>query len=93
MRVVRWTKIGWCPIVTFLMAVTLSGCGLTIQQKAALDHFASATQDFSTTAQTEFQRSRHDVIKMNRVRFELGDTRVKPTELDQLLTRARVETR
>lgn len=93
MRLILWAKIGWRPIVTLLLAVTLSGCGLTIQQKAAVDRFASATQDFSTTAQTEFQQSRQDVIKMNRVRFELGDTRVKPTELDQLLTRARVETR
>ena len=55
MRLILWTKTGWRPIVTLLMVVTLSGCGLTIQQKAALDRFASATQEFSTTAQTEFQ--------------------------------------
>ncbi len=69
------------------------GCGLTVQQKAAFDHFASSTQDFSTAAQTEFQKSRQDVIEMNRFRFELGDTRVKATELDQLLTRDRAEAR
>lgn len=80
-------------IAGLVMAAGLSGCGLTVPQKAALDHFASATHDFSTIAQTEFQKSRQDVIEMNRYRFELGDPRVKPTELDQLLTRDRAETR
>lgn len=83
----------WRSIAGLVMAVGLSGCGLTVQQKAALDHFASATHDFSTLAQTEFQKSRQDVIEMNRYRFELGDPRVKATELDQLLTRDRAETR
>ncbi len=81
------------PIAGLVITAGLSGCGLTVPQKAALDHFASATHDFSTIAQTEFQKSRQDVIEMNRYRFELGDSRVKPTELDQLLTRDRAETR
>lgn len=93
MGIVQGRIIGWQPITWLVVAVVLSGCGLTVQQKAALDHFASATHYFSTIAQTEFQKSRQDVIEMNRVRFELGDPRVKPTELDQLLTRDRAETR
>ncbi len=45
MRVVRGTNIGWLPITFLVVAVLLSGCGLNIQQKAALDQFATATRD------------------------------------------------
>ncbi|MDH4304864.1 MAG: hypothetical protein OEV53_12460 [Nitrospira sp.] len=86
-------KIGRRTVIGLCLAVTLSACGLTVKQKAALDHFGAATQDFSTSAQTEFQKSRQDVIEMNRARFELGDSRVKLTELDRLLTKDRVQTR
>lgn len=89
----RRANIGGQALVCLVMTVVLSGCGLTVQQKAALDHFASATHEFSTIAQTEFQKSRQDVIEMNRFRFELSDPRVKPTDLDQLLTRDRAESR
>lgn len=93
MGVALWRTNTWRSIAGVAIAVGLTGCGLTVQQKAALDHFASATHDFSTLAQTEFQKSRQDVIEMNRYRFELGDPRVKATELDQLLTRDRAEAR
>lgn len=93
MRMVQWRNIDWRSLTGLALAVSIFGCGLTVQQKAAFDHFASSTQEFSTAAQTEFQKSRQDVIEMNRFRFELGDTRVKATELDQLLTRDRAEAR
>ena len=51
------------------LLVFMSGCGLTIQQKAALDQFATATRGLSVAAQTEFQKSRQDVIGMNRIRL------------------------
>lgn len=93
MRMVQWRNIDWRSLTGLALAASIFGCGLTVQQKAAFDHFASSTQDFSTAAQTEFQKSRQDVIEMNRFRFELGDMRVKATELDQLLTRDRAEAR
>jgi hypothetical protein len=71
----------------------LQGCGLTIQQKAALDQFASATRDLSVATQTEFQKSRQDVIDMNRLRLELGDSRADVTKLDSLLTLDRTKDR
>ena len=89
---VRW-KIGRQLIMGLLLAVTVSGCGLTVKQKAALNSFSAATQEFSTGAQTEFQKNRQDVIEMNRARFELGDSRVKLMEFDRLLTRDRVQAR
>ncbi len=92
MEQVRW-KVCWQSIMSLVLAVTVFGCGLTVKQKAALDSFSMATQAFSASAQTEFQKNRHDVIEMNRVRFELGDPRVTLTELDRLLTRDRVQTR
>mgnify|MGYP003498178729 CR=1 FL=1 len=73
MGIVLRRNIALRLIAGLIMAAGLSGCGLTVPQKAALDHFASATHDFSTIAQTEFQKSRQDVIEMNRYRFELGD--------------------
>lgn len=71
----------------------LQGCGLTIQQKAALDQFATATRDLSVAAQTEFQKSRQDVVEMNRLRLELGDQRADVTKLDSLLTLDRTRER
>lgn len=93
MQPLDWKPTGRWSMICCILVGVLSGCGLTVHQKAALDHFATATQDFSTTAQTEFQKSRQDVIEMNRFRFELGDTRVNPAQLDRLLTRDRAETR
>jgi hypothetical protein len=89
---VRW-KIGRQLILGLLLAVTVSGCGLTVKQKAAIDSFSAATQEFSTGAQTEFQKNRQDVIEMNLFRFELGDDKVQLAELDRLLTRERVQAR
>lgn len=82
-----WTYIGLFGV--FL----LTSCGLTIQQKAAVDQFATATRDLSVTAQTEFQKSRQDVVEMNRLRLELGDTNADVTKLDSLLTLDRTKDR
>jgi len=75
------------------LIVFMSGCGLTIQQKAALDQFATATHDLSVAAQTEFQKSRQDVIEMNRLRLELGDPTADVAKLDSLLTLDRTRDR
>jgi hypothetical protein len=93
MYIGQWQQFACRVSLGLVMAAGLSGCGLSIQQKTALNQFASATHDFSRIAQTELQQSRHDVIEMNRYRFELGDPRVKLTEFDQLLTRDRAEIR
>jgi hypothetical protein len=75
------------------LLVLMSGCGLTIQQKSSLDQFATATRDLSVAAQTEFQKSRQDVVDMNRFRLELGDQRADVTKLDSLLTLDRTRDR
>lgn len=93
MRVVRGKIIGWQPIMYLVAAAVLSGCGLTIQQKAALDQFATATRDLSVAAQAELQKSRHDVVEMNRLRLELGDPTADLANLDSLLTLDRTRER
>jgi len=93
MRIVQWRMIGWQPITCILVAVVLSGCGLNIQQKAALDQFAMATRDLSVAAQSELQKSRQDVVEMNRLRLELGDSTADVTKLDSLLTLDRTRDR
>ncbi|TKB71702.1 MAG: hypothetical protein E8D46_16350 [Nitrospira sp.] len=69
------------------------GCGLTIQQKGAVNQFATATRDLSVSAQAEFQRSRQDVVEMNRFRLELGDPMADVNKLDSLLTLDRTRDR
>lgn len=76
-----------------VLVVVVSGCGLTIQQKAALGQFATATRDLSVAAQAEFQKSRQDVVDMNRLRLELGDANADVTKLDSLLTLDRTRDR
>ena len=93
MRVVRGKIIGWQPIMFLVAAAVLSGCGLNIQQKAALDQFATATRDLSVAAQAELQKSRHDVVEMNRLRLELGDPTADLANLDSLLTLDRTRER
>ncbi len=93
MRRVWRRGVGWQPIMCFMVAAVLSGCGLNIQQKAALDQFATATRDLSVAAQAEFQKSRQDVIDMNRLRLELGDATADVTKLDSLLTLDRTRER
>ncbi len=93
MRMVRWWGIGWQPVLWLIVAVVLSGCGLTIQQKAALDQFATATRALSIAAQTELQKSRQDVVDMNRLRLELGDSTADVANLDSLLTLDRTRER
>lgn len=82
---VRWWGIGWQPVRWLIAAVVLSGCGLTIQQKAALDQFATATRALSMAAQTELQKSRQDVVDMNRLRLELRDSTADVANLDSPL--------
>lgn len=93
MRVERGRIIDWLPITCVVITVVLSGCGLNIQQKAALDQFATATRDLSVAAQTELQKSRQDVVEMNRLRLELGDSTADVTKLDSLLTLDRTRER
>lgn len=93
MPVVRGKIIGWQPIMCLVVAAVLSGCGLTVQQKAALDQFSTATRELSMAAQTELQKSRQDVIEMNRLRLELGDSTADVTNLDSFLTLTRTTER
>jgi len=60
-----------------LLLTVVTGCGLTVQQKTAVQQFGSATSDFAALTRSEFIQSRQDVIEMNRLRVLLGDESVK----------------
>lgn len=80
-------ELGCVALSAVVLAAAGLGCGLTVAQKSALGRFGGATGEFSSIARTEFQRSRADVIEMNRLRFELGDLDDADSEsLDGLLT-------
>jgi hypothetical protein len=76
-----------------LLLTVVTGCGLTVQQKTAVQQFGSATSDFAALTRSEFIQSRQDVIKMNRLRVLLGDESVKsldaPFTPDAMLPRIR----
>lgn len=93
MRMLIFRNMGKQVVLYGALVAALSGCGLTVQQKAALDQFATATRDLSVVAQAEFQRSRQDVIEMNRLRVELGDPTSDVTKLDSPLTLQRTRDR
>lgn len=76
-----------------LTLALLAGCGLSVQQQAAISRFSTATSEFSTVSRSEFQQSRSDVIEMNRRRRQLGDDSVAVTELDGHFTIDRTTTR
>ncbi len=73
-----------------LIIILTTGCGLTINQKAAATRFSAATIDLSSLAAAEFVNGRNDVIEMNRLRKQLRD---KTANLQLTLedTKARVE--
>jgi hypothetical protein len=74
-------------------AVLLVGCGLTRQQRAAVQQFSAATIDFATLTSSELIRSRTDVLEMNTLRIELNDNTIKPDRLDAHFTVERVKVR
>ncbi len=76
-----------------LILILTPGCGLTTNQKAATTRFSAATIDLSSLAAAEFVNGRNDVIEMNRLRKQMGDTTVDKLEgkLTLELTKTRVE--
>jgi hypothetical protein len=75
------------------LAVLVTGCGLSVRQKAAIQRFASSTSDFATVTSTELVATRRDLIDMNTLRAELGDEAVRPDRVDALFTVDRVRAR
>jgi hypothetical protein len=69
-RLVRFAFAG-------LLLVALTGCGLTVHQRMAVQQFGAATTDFASVTRGEFIQSRQDVIEMNRTRVLLGATNVE----------------
>ena len=85
-RLARMLVLGW-------LAALVAGCGLTVQQKAAVQRFATATSDFATLTSAELVSTRNDLIEMNTLRVELGDTAIQADRTDALFTVDRVKTR
>jgi hypothetical protein len=80
-------------LVATCCAVLLVGCGLTRQQRAAVQRFSAATIDFATLTSSELIRSRTDVLEMNTLRIQLNDDTIKPDRLDAHFTVERVKIR
>lgn len=79
--------------VAVCFAVFLAGCGLTLQQRAAVERFSAATIDFTTLTSSELIKSRTDVLQMNTLRVQLNDDTVKPDHMDEHFTVDRVRVR
>jgi hypothetical protein len=75
------------------LAVFLVGCGLTLQQRGAVERFSAATIDFATLTSSELVRSRTDVLEMNTLRVQLNDDTVKLDRMDDHFTVERVKVR
>jgi hypothetical protein len=80
-------------IVVACCVVFLVGCGLRLQQRAAVQRFSAATIDFATLTSSELVRSRTDVLEMNTLRDQLNDDAVKPDRKDEHFTVERVKVR
>jgi hypothetical protein len=59
-------------IVVACCAVFLVGCGLTLQQRAAVQGFSAAAIDFATLTSSELARSRTDVLAHRSNSFDWG---------------------
>ena len=75
------------------VALLLTGCGLSVQQRAAVQRFSAATADFADIGTSEFVRSRTDVLEMNKLRLQLQDDTLKPSQIDEHFTVERVKVR
>jgi hypothetical protein len=80
-------------LVAACCAALLLGCGLTRQQRAAVQQFSAATIDFATLTSSELIRSRTDVLEMNTLCIQLNDNTIKPDRLDAHFTVERVKVR
>jgi hypothetical protein len=80
-------------IIVTCLAICVGGCGLSDQQRAAVQRFSAATIDFSTLLSAEFVRSRTDILEMNTLRVQLNDDTVKLGRMDEHFTVERVKVR
>jgi hypothetical protein len=86
---------GDCARLIFIacFSVLQVGCGLTLQQRAAVERFSAATIDFATLTASELIRSRTDVLEMNTLRVQLNDDTVKLDRMDAHFTVEQVKVR
>jgi hypothetical protein len=86
---------GGCARLIFSACFTVFqvGCGLTLQQRAAVERFSAATIDFATLTSSELVRSRTDVLEMNTLRVQLNDDTVKLDRMDAHFTVEQVKVR
>ena len=87
-----WGRL-WRFIVVACCTICLSGCGLSVQQRAAVQKFSAATIDFATLTSSELVKSRTDVLEMNTLRVQLNDDTVKLDRMDAHFTVERVKER
>lgn len=75
------------------VATIFYGCGLSVQQRAAIERFSVSTGEFAELASSEFVKSRTDVLEMNKLRLQLQDDTVKVTQIDEHFSVERVKVR
>lgn len=75
------------------VTILLYGCGLSVHQRAAVQKFSAATIDFADLTSSELVKSRTDVLEMNKLRLQLKDDTIKPTQMDEHFTVDRVKAR
>jgi hypothetical protein len=77
-----------------LLLLLATGCGLTVQQRSAVERFGAATVDFAALASGELVKSRTDVVDMNTLRAKLGDPALAAdAALDEHFSVAQVKVR
>jgi hypothetical protein len=80
-------------IVSAVAILLLTGCGLTLKQRAAVRDFNRAATGFAEMTSHEFKHTREDVLKLSVYREQLGDASLDPERMDGSFTPDRVKTR
>jgi hypothetical protein len=71
----------------------LTGCALTVKQRAAVRDFNRAATEFADITSSEFQHTRADVLRLNIYRDQLRDDALDPERMDGSFTPERVKIR
>ncbi|HWN95269.1 MAG TPA: hypothetical protein VNT99_09570 [Methylomirabilota bacterium] len=80
-------------IVSAVAILFLTGCGLSLKQRAAVRDFNRAATGLADITSHEFQHTREDVLKLNIYREQLGDASLDPERMDESFTPERVKIR
>jgi hypothetical protein len=89
MRTSQKVAVVFCGVTLALV----TGCGLTVKQRAAVREFNGATSAFAAITSREFQHTREDVLTLNTFREQLDDAALNREKMDESFTPERVKVR